>query len=274
MSLLALFIDYPVFFIFSVGLTGLLVGSFLNVVVHRLPIMLEREWSNEANEKAVLNLNKPRSHCPSCGHTLTAWENIPLVSYFFLKGKCSHCHASISLRYPLVELLTAILSAVVAAKFGVTIETATGLIFTWSLITLALIDFDCFILPDAITLPLVWLGIFFSFWAQVGLVSSVVGAMAGYLTLWVVFWAFKLITGKEGMGYGDFKLLAAIGAFLGWQMLPLTILGSSFVGAIIGLALLFKRGESIPIPFGPYLAIAGWIALIWGYQINTWYLQF
>ena len=266
-----------------VSLTGLAVGSFLNVVIHRLPKMMEAEWQAQAAElrgeplpdTPRLNLMVPRSRCPACGHRITALENVPLLSWAFLRGRCSGCRTPISARYPAVELLTGVLSALVAWRFGPTLACAGALLLTWSLIALAFIDFDTTLLPDSITLPLVWVGLGFNlFGAFSPLQSAVTGAMAGYLLLWSVYWLFKLATGKEGMGYGDFKLLAALGAFLGWQMLPLIVLLSSVVGAVFGIALivLARRGREVPMPFGPYLACAGFIALMWGGELTRLYL--
>ncbi len=268
-----------------VGLLGLCVGSFLNVVIHRLPKMMEREWQTQCAELRgempppgeALSLAKPRSRCPTCGHRITALENIPLLSYLLiLKGKCAGCGARISPRYPIVEALTGLLSAYAAWHFGPTLQTLGALVLIWALIALSAIDLDTQLLPDSITLPLLWLGLGFNLWTTyTDLPSAVVGAMLGYLALWSVFWLFKLATGKEGMGYGDFKLLAALGAWLGWQMLPAIILLSSVVGAIVGITLIVacRRGRNIPIPFGPYLAAAGGIALFWGAQITHGYLS-
>jgi leader peptidase (prepilin peptidase)/N-methyltransferase len=265
------------------GLLGLCIGSFLNVVIHRLPKMMEQEWQLQCADlrgepestAATLSLARPRSRCPACGHPIGALENIPLLSYFLLRGKCSSCRTSIPLRYPLVEVLTGLLSAYTAWHFGPTIQTVGALLLIWSLIALAAIDLDTQLLPDAITLPLLWLGLAFNLGtAYVDLSSAVIGAMAGYLALWSVFWLFKLATGKEGMGYGDFKLLAALGAWLGWSMLPTIILLSSVVGAIVGISLIVaaRHGRNVPIPFGPYLAAAGGIALFWGPQMTRTYL--
>lgn len=268
----------------AAGLLGLCVGSFLNVVIHRLPRMMENDWraqcaelrGEEAAPAETLSLAKPRSRCPSCGHRITALENIPLISYLLiLRGKCSGCGAAISARYPFIEALTGLLSAYAAWHFGPTAQTVGALLLLWALIALSGIDLDTQLLPDSITLPLIWLGLAFNLWAiYCDLPSAVIGAMAGYLALWSVFWLFKLVTGKEGMGYGDFKLLAAIGAWLGWQILPLTILLSSVVGAVVGIALIVLRqhGREIPIPFGPYLAAAGLLALIWGSSLTRAYL--
>jgi leader peptidase (prepilin peptidase)/N-methyltransferase len=265
------------------GLLGLCVGSFLNVVIHRLPKMMEQEWHAQCADlrgeaapvEAPLSLAKPRSRCPSCGHQITALENIPVLSYLFLRGKCSGCHASISLRYPLVEIATGLLSAFAAWHFGPTVQAAGALLLIWSLIALSAIDIDTQLLPDAITLPLLWLGLAFNLaGTYTDLPTAVVGGMAGYLALWSVFWLFKLATGKEGMGYGDFKLLAALGAWLGWQMLPAIILLSSVVGAVVGITLIVaaRHGRNVPIPFGPYLAAAGVIALFWGQELTRNYL--
>ena len=265
------------------GLLGLCVGSFLNVVIHRLPKMMEQEWQAQcaelrgepASTAANLSLAKPRSRCPDCGHQITSMENIPVLSYLLLKGKCAGCGTSISARYPIIEVFTAVLSAYAAWHFGPKLQTVGALLLLWFLIALAAIDFDTQLLPDAITLPLLWLGLVFNLMdTYVDLPAAVVGAMAGYLALWTVFWLFKLATGKEGMGYGDFKLLAALGAWLGWQMLPTIILLSSVVGAVVGITLIVvaRRGRNIPIPFGPYLAAAGGIALFWGPQLTRNYL--
>ena len=265
---------------------GLLVGSFLNVVVYRLPIMLQRDWraqccdyleienptpdNNESSAKfEVFNLQKPDSHCPLCNHKIRAWENVPVLSYLFLGGKCSSCKTKISIRYPAVELVSGVLSGLVAIYFGATWLTLALLFFTWSLIALTLIDFDHQLLPDNITLPLIWLGLLVNtldLGFGVTLRDAVIGAIAGYLVLWAFYWAFKLATGKEGMGYGDFKLLSALGAWMGWQSLLPTIILSSLVGAVIGIGMIVLRGrdKSAPMPFGPFLAGAGFIMIIWG----------
>ena len=269
-----------------VFLFSLMIGSFLNVVIHRLPIMLEREWQAEyhsyfaPDEEAVAperyNLMVPRSACPHCGHTITALENIPLLSWLWLKGRCRDCQAPISARYPLVELLTALLSVAVAMVITPGWGTLAALLLTWVLVALTFIDLDKMLLPDQLTLPLLWGGLLFNLAGGFApLADAVIGAMAGYLVLWSLYWAFKLLTGKEGMGYGDFKLLAALGAWLGWQALPIILLLSSLVGAVIGISLiaLQKHHQGKPIPFGPYLAIAGWIALLWGDTITRWYLS-
>lgn len=270
----------------AIVLFGLCVGSFLNVVIYRLPVMLERDWRVQCHEflslhdasaepQQKLNLATPGSSCPHCGHAIRAWENIPVISYLLLRGKCSACKTPISIQYPAIEAVTALMSLVVAWKFGISLQTAGGLLFTWALIALTMIDVHKQLLPDNLTLPLLWLGLFFAlFDTYVPLQASVIGAIAGYLVLWTVFQIFKLATGKEGMGFGDFKLLAAMGAWLGWTMLPQVVLISSVIGAIIGTAMLVagKTRRQQPIPFGPYLAIAGWIALLWGNEINQAYL--
>ena len=272
------------------GLLGLCVGSFLNVVIHRLPKMMEQEWQAQcaelrgespstatagSAEPATLSLARPRSRCPSCGHQISALENIPIISYLLLRGKCSNCAAAISPRYPIIEALTAVLSAYAAWHFGPTLQAAGALLLLWALIALTAIDYDTQLLPDSITLPLLWSGLAFNlFGAYTDISSAVIGAMVGYLTLWSIYWLFKLATGKEGMGYGDFKLLAALGAWLGWQMLPVIILLSSVVGAVVGISLIAinRHGRNTPIPFGPYLAAAGVIALFWGSGLTRSYL--
>ena len=274
----------PVLFSALCGILGLLVGSFLNVVIHRLPKMMEREWQcqcaelrgEEPPEHEPLSLVKPGSRCPQCGHRIAALENIPIISWLILRGKCSSCQADISPRYPVVEAITGLLTAFAAMHFGFGWSALGAIVFIWSIIALTFIDFDTKYLPDAITLPLLWCGLLFNLsGTYTDLPSAVIGTMAGYLSLWSVYWAFKLVTGKEGMGYGDFKLLAALGAWQGWQMLPLIILLSSFVGAIVGILLivLTKRGRDIPIPFGPYLATAGLLALFWGKELTAYYLR-
>ena len=273
----------PAAFAAVAGLFGLMVGSFLNVVIHRLPKMMEQDWQCQCAElrgedppvAEPLTLAIPRSRCPHCGHQITALENIPILSWLMLRGKCSGCSAPISMRYPVVEAVTGILTAFAAWHFGFGWSAAGAILFVWAMVALTGIDFDTQLLPDSITLPLVWLGLLFNLsGTYTSLSSAVIGAVAGYLSLWSVYWGFKLTTGKEGMGFGDFKLLAAIGAWLGWQMLPLTILLSSFVGAIVGIGLivLTKRGRNVPIPFGPYLAAAGLIALFWGKPLTHIYL--
>lgn len=287
-------------FVIVCSLISLMVGSFLNVVIYRLPVMLELAWKQElqhaqddidndisnSNFDATLtteatqtfNLATPRSRCPHCSHEISALQNIPVISYIALGGKCGNCKIKISPRYPAIEALTALLSGFIAWYFYTSPTAAIAAIcLTWALIALTWIDYDTYLLPDNITLPLVWAGLivnYFEFFTT--LESAVWGAVAGYLTLWSVFWLFKLITGKEGMGYGDFKLLAALGAWLGWQFLPIIILLSSLVGAVIGIGMIIfsDHEKSKPIPFGPYLAIAGWIALVWGEQINQAYLRY
>jgi leader peptidase (prepilin peptidase) / N-methyltransferase len=285
-------------------LLSLLVGSFLNVVIHRLPIMLEREWKAQASEILAestqeplppapaaergragedrYNLVVPRSRCPACNAGIKAHQNIPVLSWLLLGGRCAHCKARISPRYPIVELATAVLSAAVALRFGWHWQTLAVLVLTWALIALTVIDIDHTLLPDVITIPLLWLGLLLSLAWHAGLAppapvdprDAIAGAFAGYMSLWSVYWVFKLLTGKEGMGYGDFKLFGALGAWLGWQMLPLILLLSAFTGAVVGIALIVARGRdrNVPIPFGPYLAAAGWIALMWGPQIVGGYL--
>jgi leader peptidase (prepilin peptidase)/N-methyltransferase len=285
MPLLDFLASSPLAFVLCTLVLGLLVGSFLNVVVYRLPKMMIRDWKTQSREMLALppepqletfNLILPHSRCPHCAHKIRAWENIPVVSYLFLGGKCSQCKAPISKRYPLVELACGVLSAFIAWHFGFGWQAGAMLLLTWGLLSMSLIDADHQLLPDAIVLPLLWLGLIVnSFGLFTSLTDALWGAVAGYLVLWCVFWLFKLVTGKEGMGYGDFKLLAMLGAWGGWQILPLTILLSSIVGAVLGLLLLRLRDveTSTPIPFGPYLALAGWIALLWGDQITTSYLQ-
>ncbi|HVL76375.1 MAG TPA: A24 family peptidase [Noviherbaspirillum sp.] len=264
---------------------GLLVGSFLNVVIHRVPRMMQRESDNYvAHESGQplphtdrYNLMVPRSSCPHCGHQITALENIPVISYLVLGGKCASCKAPISARYPAVELLTAVLSALMIWQFGSGVAGFAALVFTWLLIAMTFIDADTQLLPDDLTLPLLWLGLLVNLNATfVPLHEAVIGAAAGYLVLWAVYWVFKLATGKEGMGYGDFKLLAALGAWMGWKMLPLIILLSSLVGAVVGIALILfaRHGRDKPIPFGPYLAAAGLIALLYGDTLVAAYLGF
>ena len=285
MPLNEILIHSPLAFVLLAGITGLLVGSFLNVVIWRLPKMLERDWREQAHDILGLpgetplptyNLLLPHSQCPHCEHRIRVWENIPLLSYVFLRGRCSACAAAISPRYPLTELACGLLSAFVAWHFGFGWPAGLMLILSWGLLAMSLIDAEHQILPDVLVLPLIWLGVIInSFGLFVSLHEALWGAVAGYGLLWSVFWLFKLVTGKDGMGYGDFKLLAMLGAWGGWQILPLTILLSSLVGAIIGLVLLRWRHAktSTPIPFGPYLAIAGWIALLWGGQITDFYWQ-
>ncbi len=284
MSLFESFQTFPALFVTAVTAMSLAIGSFLNVVIHRLPKMMERQWRDELLElngqeipaSPRCNLMVPRSACPACNHPIRALENIPVLSYLVLRGKCSACNAGISLRYPFVEALTAALSGYIAWRYGFSWHTLATLVFVWAMIALAFIDLDTFYLPDNITLPLLWAGLFVNMGGVfVDLESAVIGAIAGYLALWLVFWGYKLVTGKDGMGYGDFKLLAAIGAWLGWKMLPVVILLSSFVGAIVGISLIVfaRHGRNVPIPFGPYLVMGGLIALFWGDQLLQYYLQ-
>lgn len=275
--------DHPSWFIGCAGLLGLMVGSFLNVVIHRLPKMMEAEWRANcaslndapAPETPRYNLVAPRSACPFCGHAIGALENIPVLSYLALGGKCKGCKARISPRYPLVELLTGAMTAAIAWQLGYGGSAVAAWLFAWALIALTFIDFDTQLLPDDITLPLLWGGLLFNLsHGFTDLHSAVVGAIAGYLSLWSVYWAFKLVTGKEGMGYGDFKLLAAIGAWFGWQLLPAVILLSSVAGSVVGIALMLlaRHGRNVPMPFGPYLAMGGIAALFWGPQLAGFYL--
>jgi leader peptidase (prepilin peptidase)/N-methyltransferase len=293
MELLHLLQTNSEFFLSVVGVLGLMIGSFLNVVIHRLPIMMERTWRQQcedflaedqgneqqtaAKPKEKFNLIMPGSKCPHCGHHIGALENIPIISYVILKGKCSSCGQKISVRYPIIEAVAALLSVVVAWQFGFSEQTVGGLALTWALVALTMIDFDKQLLPDDITLPFLWIGLLLAmFGIFTDAHSSIIGAVAGYLSLWSFYWIFKLLTGKEGMGYGDFKLLAALGAWFGWQMLPVIILLSSFVGAVVGISLILflGRDKNVPIPFGPYIATAGWIAMLWGHDITNTYLRF
>lgn len=285
--------SYPLLGLACTFIFGLLVGSFLNVVIYRVPKMMERDWQNQCREfltsdgnvatlpsnnekQEPFNLMVPASTCPHCGHKIRAWENVPIVSFLYLRGKCSSCKSKISPRYPTIELATGLLSVAVIYYIGINWSGLAALALTWSLIALTMIDIDTYLLPDDITLPLLWLGLIVnSFSLFTDLPSALWGAVAGYVSLWSVYKLFKLLTGKEGMGYGDFKLLAALGAWMGWQMLPQIILLSSLVGAVIGISMIVIRGrdKNIPIPFGPYLAIAGWIAFVWGDTINQSYLK-
>jgi leader peptidase (prepilin peptidase)/N-methyltransferase len=291
-------LNIPILFSALAGVIGLLVGSFLNVVIYRLPIMMQRGWRKECTEylqinpeatqvdnsmdagaqtaEEPFNLVFPLSRCPNCNIAIKPYQNIPVISYLFLKGKCATCGCHISMRYPVIEALTAIASIIVAWNLGYTPQAIFALLLTWSLIALIFIDIDHQLLPDSITLPLLWLGMCLSlFNVFTDAHASIIGAAAGYTALWSVFHLFKLATGKEGMGYGDFKLLALFGAWLGWQFLPIIILLSSLVGAVIGLSMIIfaKHDHNIPIPFGPYLATAGWIALLWGNELNQLYLS-
>jgi leader peptidase (prepilin peptidase)/N-methyltransferase len=284
MEVIAALNQQPLLLAIALAVLGLTVGSFLNVVIHRIPVMIEREERQYCAELMqcdgdvsgdTFNLAAPNSRCPHCGHAIKPWENIPVLSYLWLKGRCSGCDAAISWRYPGIELLSGMLAVLLGVQFGGASPALLGALFlTWALLALTMIDYDTMLLPDSITLPLLWLGLLFNlFEVFTSLMDAVIGAMAGYLVLWTVYWLFKLATGKEGMGFGDFKLLAALGAWLGWQALPMIILLSSFVGAVLGILLMWlqKRGKDIPMPFGPYLAIAGWIALVWGANLMAWY---
>lgn len=284
MSLLQLLEAVPPAFYVACLIVGLLVGSFLNVVIHRLPKMMERGWLQQCaelrgeavDEPAKYNLIFPHSACPHCNHRIRAWENIPILSYVLLRGKCKGCGARISPRYPIIEAVSGALSCYAAVHFGFGWAAVGAIVLIWALLALTAIDIDTQLLPDDITLPLLWLGLLFNAaHTYTSLNSAVMGAVFGYLSLWSVYWLFKLIRGKEGMGYGDFKLLAALGAWLGWQMLPLIILSSSVVGAVVGITLMVvsKKGSEVPIPFGPYLAGGGIIALFWGQAITQQYLQ-
>ncbi len=288
-----LFTQAPVVFIAVAFAFALLIGSFLNVVIYRLPLMMQRDWREQCDElskepapdlpEGKFNLVVPRSRCPSCGAAIKAWQNIPVLSYLLLGAQCSNCQKSISVRYPLVETMTAILAAVCAWHFGFGWEALMAIGLSFALVAISLIDTDHQIIPDSIVIPLMWIGLIMSLFhplAGTGTLfiapqDAIVGAVAGYLSLWSVYQLFKLVTGKEGMGYGDFKLLAALGAWLGWQALPTIILMSAVVGAIIGIALIVFRGRDrqIPIPFGPYLAAAGWITMLWGETIKNAYLD-
>ncbi len=295
MAIVELLETSQAFLIIASLVLGLLVGSFLNVIIYRMPVILQRDWKRQCSEfleidnslsedkshslkHEVFNLQQPASHCPHCYHKIKPWENVPLISYIALGGKCSNCKAKISLRYPSVEFINGVLSALVAFTFGATWLTLALLIFTWSLLVLTLIDFDHQLLPDDITIPLLWLGLLVNaldLGFGVSLDDAVIGAIAGYLVLWAFYWVFKLTTNKEGMGYGDFKLLAALGAWMGWQsLLPIIIL-SSVVGAVSGIIMIIALGrdKSVPMPFGPYLSGAGFIMLIWGPEISTLYIN-
>lgn len=284
----------PLLFVGMCFFLALLIGSFLNVVIYRLPIMMEREWRAQCEEIAEtpagelptgrFDLIAPRSRCPACGTYISALQNIPVISYLMLGGKCAACQVPISRRYPVIELLTAVTTAIAAWRFGFGWEAGAAVLMTWALIAISVIDIDHQIIPDSISLPLIWTGLALSLFHDsvaaeilfIDPVAAIAGGLAGYLSLWSIYHLFRLVTGKEGMGYGDFKLLAALGAWLGWQMLPLIILLSAAVGAVAGISLIvFKRHErSVPIPFGPYLAAAGWIAMLYGPQIIEAYLDY
>lgn len=283
---------HPAVFLLVCVLFALLIGSFLNVVIYRVPVMMQREWRSQCQEllaepaddlpEGRFDLVVPRSRCPSCGTQITALQNIPVVSYLLLRGKCGHCQARISARYPAIEVLTAVLTGLTAWRFGFGWEAAAAIGLTWVLIAITFIDFDHQIIPDSLSLPLLWAGLSLSLFnpmpaAEVLFIApktAIVGALAGYLSLWSVYHLFKLVTGKEGMGYGDFKLLAALGAWLGWQELPVIIILSALVGAIVGIALMAVRGRdrNVPMPFGPFLAAAGWLAMLYGPQIRSWWI--
>lgn len=272
-------------YLLCVSLFSLLIGSFLNVVIHRVPIMMKREWREEcleflemtAEEKSeTFNLFAPRSRCPSCENQITAWQNIPIISYLFLKGRCANCQKAISLRYPMVEFITALASIMVALHFGVSLPALFALLLTWALIAITLIDYDEKFIPDTITLPMLWLGLLINMHAVfVPLEQAIYGAVFGYLSLWSFAKLFYLVTGKEGMGHGDFKLFALFGAWMGVSVLPFIILASSIVGAIVGIIMIIFQSADrhTTIPFGPYLATAGWIALLFGDSIIRWYLN-
>ena len=284
MSFITLLQNNSVFFISLCTTIGLVAGSFLNVIIFRLPKMMEREWNQQCSELRgetikplpTLNLVKPFSECPHCKHKITALESIPIISYLALRGRCSQCNTSISLRYPIMEALTGIMSGFIAWHFGYGFITVAALIFVWSMIVLAFIDLDTQLLPDEVTLPLLWIGLLINLGNSFTDISSaVIGAASGYIFLWLIYWCFKIATGKEGMGYGDFKLLAVIGAWFGWKMLPLVILFSSLAAAVIGIVLIIvaKNKRDTPFPFGPYLVGSGLVALFWGDQLNRTYLD-
>lgn len=288
MTIATFFATYPLALLCFALVLGLIIGSFLNVVIYRLPVMMQREWTEQCHEfleleddhkktsdnPATLNLAKPDSHCPKCKHELTAFENIPILSYLLQAGKCRNCKAPISLRYPLIEAVTGIVTLLIAYQYGYSWLTLAILILTWSLIVLTMIDYDHQLLPDDITIPILWLGLIINYFGLITtLEAAVLGAVAGYLILWAVYWLFKILTGKEGMGQGDFKLLAALGAWMGWQALPQIILLSSLIGALIGIGLILIKGrnKNIPIPFGPYLAGAGFVSLLWNEELAQLY---
>jgi leader peptidase (prepilin peptidase)/N-methyltransferase len=278
---------HPALFIFSMTMLGLCIGSFLNVVIYRLPKMMQQDWDEQCcepldiknenvTEQQKVNLIFPGSSCPSCQHKITALENIPVISYLFLKGRCSSCKVKISLQYPIIEMFTGLATAYIAWHFGFSLQTLFAVLFTWALICLSMIDLEHSFLPDDITLPFMWLGLACNiFGIFTDIYSSLIGAMLGYSILWIIFISFKAVTDKEGMGYGDFKLLALLGAWMGWQYLPLIILLSSITASIIGLAMIIFKGrdKAAAFPFGPYLAIAGWITLIWGKELTGLYLS-
>jgi|TARA_Y100000310_G_scaffold313613_1_gene362159 leader peptidase (prepilin peptidase)/N-methyltransferase len=278
--------EYPLFVLTIAACLGLLIGSFLNVVAYRLPLMLDREWQRQAHEvlgneepndePPTFNLVLPNSHCPICKHEIAPWENIPLLSYLFLRGRCSGCGTAIPIRYPTLEAITAIVTCVVVSHYGLTVLCLLCLLLSWALLAITVIDYDHLIIPDDIVLPFLWLGLIVNLFGMITTLENAIwGAVFGYLSLWCVFWAFKLLTRKDGMGYGDFKLLAMLGGWMGWQALPVIIILSSFGGTLVGLTLiLLGRDRYNPISFGPFLAIAGWIALLWGDAITDLYLKF
>ena len=277
----------PIFFVFTMTLLGMCIGSFLNVVIYRLPKMMEQDWHEQCcdlleiknenvTEQQRVNLIFPGSSCPACEHKITALENIPVISYLFLRGRCSSCKIKISLQYPIIEMFTGIATAYIAWHFGFTLQTLFAVLLTWALICLSIIDLEHSLLPDNITLPFLWLGLACNiFGIFTDIYSSLIGAMLGYSVLWIIFMSFKIVTGKEGMGYGDFKLLSLLGAWFGWQYLPLVILLSSIAASLIGIAMIIFRGreKSAAFPFGPYLAITGWVTLIWGEELVGIYLN-
>tara|TARA_R110000824_G_scaffold7892_3_gene35719 strand:- start:65689 stop:66567 length:879 start_codon:yes stop_codon:yes gene_type:complete len=287
MDIATYFASYPLALLCFALLLGLIIGSFLNVVIYRLPLMMQHEWTQQCHEfleletdgkdtetSSIFNLAQPASHCPFCKHDISALENIPVLSYILQGGKCRHCKSPISARYPLIEIISGLSSALIAYQFGFNWLTLAVLILCWSLIVLTMIDFDHQLLPDDITLPILWLGLLINYFELLTtLESAVLGAIGGYLILWGVYWLFKLLTGKEGMGHGDFKLLAALGAWLGWQSLPQIILLSSLIGAIVGISLILLKGKdkNVPIPFGPYLAGAGFVSLLWSDELTRLY---
>lgn len=288
MTILEVFQNNSALLISAVFLLGLTIGSFLNVVIHRIPEMMKREWRSQAidylevnsdfpdEDKSTYNLVKPESHCPKCQHKIRWYENIPLISYIFLKGKCASCKTPISIRYPVIELLTGIASAVIAIHFGWSAQLLPALVLTWGIVAMVGIDFDHQLLPDSITLPLLWLGLLVNTQSLfVNPVTAIMGAACGYLALWSIYWVFKLLTGKEGMGYGDFKMLAMVGAWLGWQVLPMTLLLSAVVGLAVMLPqmIFYGRDKTKAFAFGPFIGIAGWVMLIWGDKILN-YLRF
>jgi len=277
----------PWFFYICITTVGLMVGSFLNVVIYRLPIMMERNFEEEYQDyfhpeseqpkKEKFNLMVPASHCPKCNHKISAWENIPILSYLILRGKCHKCGLPISMRYPIIEGFTAIMTFITAYHFGPSVAALGAVLLTWCLIAISGIDFDKMLIPDEIVLPLIWIGLLFNInGTYTDLTSAVIGAILGYMILWCFYWGFKLCTGKEGMGYGDFKLTACFGAWLGYKMLGIVIIGSALVGAIVGFMTMAKtnNGKSKPIPFGPYIALAGFVGMLYGKNINEWYIEF